>query len=173
MGARFSRDGRNRRRGSSLLEFTLLGIPVIFLFTSVITCSIDMWQFYTLSYATEIVSRYAGMHGATCAANGNTCTITVGTLATYFEGQSIALDPSKISLKLTDGSGTTTCNPITTCTSSSAQFPAAAYNTVGLNVTVAATYAVINPIAMFWPGSAGVNGGNFTLGATSLQEILY
>jgi Flp pilus assembly protein TadG len=160
------------RCGSALLEFTLLGIPVLFLFTSVITCSIDMWQFYTLSYAVEMTSRYAGMHGATCGGT-NTCTINSGAVTSYLVSQAIALDKSLLNVTLTDGSGSTTCNPVTTCTSGTAQFPAAAYNSVGANITVTATYRLVNPIAMLWPGSSGVNAGTFTVGATSTQGIVY
>ncbi len=161
------------RRGSALLEFTLLGIPVLFLFTSVVTCSIDMWQFYTLSYAVEMTSRYAGMHGATCTQGTNTCTVNVGNVTTYLTRQAIALDTSKLNVTLTDGSGSTSCNPVTTCTSGTSRFPAAAYSTVGLDLTVKATYSLTNPIFMFWPGSGGTGPGSFTVGATSTQRIIF
>ena len=164
---------RNRRRGSSLLEFTMLGIPVIFLVTSVITCSVDMWQFYTLAYAVDVTARYAVVHGATCSQNGNTCTITRANMVTFFEGQSPALDTSKVNVTLTDGSGSTNCNPVTSCAASNAQFPASANNSVGSDVTIKATYPLINPIAMFWYGSGGVRAGSFTVGATSTQRILF
>ena len=164
------RDGR--RRGSSLIEFTLLGIPVIFLMTSVIAASLDMWQFFTLSYATEITARYAGMHGNTCE-SPNSCTVTLGTVVGFFEKQSIALNSALVVVTFTDGSGTTTCNPITTCAASSATSPNTSYNNVGSNITVAATYKLIDPIAMLWPGSHGVSGGTFLVGATSTLPILY
>jgi len=37
------------RRGSALLEFTLVGIPMIFISTSVMSASLDMWQFHNLA----------------------------------------------------------------------------------------------------------------------------
>ena len=162
-----------RRRGSALLEFTLLGVPVIFLITSVVSCSIDMWQFYTMEFAVESTARYIAVHGATCSANGNTCTIKVQDVATFFEGQSPALNTSKVNVTLTDGSGSTNCNPVTSCAATAAQFPAAANNAVSSDITVKATYPLTNPIAMFWPGTAGMRGANFTVGATSKQRILY
>ncbi len=163
----------NPRRGSSLVEFALLGIPVIFLLTSVIAASLDMWQFFTLSYATEIAARYAGMHGATCTANSNSCTITIGSVVTLFEKQSIALNKAKVTVKFTDGSGTTTCNPVSSCEGSATQYPASANNTVGSSITVAATYSLVNPVVMLWPGSNGVKAGTFTVGATSTQPIVF
>lgn len=164
---------KERRRGSAVLEFTLLGIPVVFLVTSVVSCSIDMWQFYTLSYAVEATARYVVVHGGSCSQNGNSCTITRGAVATFFEGQAPALDTAKVNITITDGSGSTNCNPVTSCTNSVVQFPAAANNSVGSDVTIKATYPLTNPIAMFWPGTSGMRGANFTVGATTTQRILY
>jgi hypothetical protein len=132
-----------------------------------------MWQFFTLSYAVDQTARYASLHGATCSANGNSCTVTRAQMATYFEGQAIALNAASTTVKLTDGSGATTCNPVSSCPSGSAQFPAAGYNSVGSNITVSATYALVNPIFMFWPSGGKTAGSNFTVGATSTQEIIY
>ena len=52
---------RQRRRGSALLEFTLVGIPILFLSTSVISASLDMWQFHNLAYGTQMTARYVAM----------------------------------------------------------------------------------------------------------------
>ena len=84
-------------------------------------------------------------------ANGNTCTITVGNVATFFSTQAMALDASKVIVKMKDGSGTTTCNPVSSCNSTATQFPSASYNSVGSDITITATYGVKSPLAMFWP----------------------
>jgi Flp pilus assembly protein TadG len=164
---------RRRRRGATLLEFTLLGIPAMFLCTSVLAASVDMWQFFTLSYAVAETARYASVHGATCSANSNSCTITRAQVASFFEGQSIALATANTILKLTDGSGTITCNPVTSCPSNTLQFPASGDNAVGSAIKVSATYPLTNPIFMLWPGSGHMAGASFTVGATSTQEILF
>jgi len=164
---------RRRRRGASLIEFTLLGIPGMFLCTSVMCASINMWQFFTMSYAVEQTTRYASMHGATCSANGNSCTITRANVASYFEAQAIALSAASTTLKLTDGSGTITCNPVSACPSGSSQFPAAADNSVGSNITISVSYTITNPIIMLWPSAGNESGSHFTLGATSTQRILF
>jgi Flp pilus assembly protein TadG len=165
---------RNRRRGSAFLEFTLLGIPMIFLFTSAISCAIDMWQFYTLSYAVEATARYASMHGATCA-SPNTCTITVGNVMTFFKGQAYALDPAKTTLVLTDASGSTTGSHVSDYLSNGTQFPAATANAnkVNKSITLKASYTLVSPIAMFWPGGSGNRAGTFTVAATSIQRIAF
>ncbi len=164
---------RNRRRsGQSLIEFTLMGIPMVFVTISVVYVSIGMWQFHSLAYASEMTARYVSVHGATCAANGNTCTITVGNVATFFSTQAMALDTSKVIVKMKDNSGTTTCNPLNTCNTTSTQFPAASSNAVGSDITITATYGVKSPLAMFWPPDIDW-AHDYTVGAQSKQRILF
>ncbi len=163
-----------RRRGSTLVEFTLLGIPAIFLFTSVMAASVDMWQFFTLTYAVNQTARYTALHGLTCTLYGNTCTVSRATIATFFQSQAMALDPALITMVLNDGSGAITCNPVTSCPSSTSTFPSTGNNTPRSNtVTVQAKYTVRNPIFVFWPGSSGVASGAFIVGATSTQLVLF
>jgi Flp pilus assembly protein TadG len=163
----------NKRRGTALIEFMLIGIPVIFVSISTVEASIAMWQFHSMMYADETAARYAAMHGKGCTQNGNTCTITVGTVATIVANQAPSLDTSKLNLKLTTSSGSTTCNPISTCLSNSTQFPTNTDNAVGNDVKLVATYPVTNPVALFWPGSNALAGGSFTLGATTRQRIVF
>ena len=160
------------RNGNALIEFTLLGIPIIFITISIVSVSINMWEFHNLSYAVQATARYVTLHGDTCTRYGNSCVITVGNVATYFKGQALALDPTQVIVKLTDSSGTTTCNPVNNCTSSATQFPASSGNAVGSNVTVKATYVLRNPIALFWPPDEDLPSV-FTVGATSRQRILF
>jgi Flp pilus assembly protein TadG len=164
---------RNRRRsGQSLIEFTLMGIPMVFVTISVVYVSIGMWQFHSLAYASEMTARYVSVHGATCAANGNTCTITVGNVATFFSTQAMALDASKVIVQMKDGSGTTTCNPVNSCNSTATQFPSASYNSVGSDITITATYGVKSPLAMFWPPDIDW-AHDYTVGAQSRQRIMF
>jgi Flp pilus assembly protein TadG len=165
--------GRRGRRGSALLEFTLVGIPILFISTSIMSASLDMWQFHNLAYGTQMTARYAAMHGRSCTQNGNACTVTVGDLSTYFEGQALALDPSKLNLKLQSLSETIHCDPLDTCKSSTTMFPNAADNGVKFDIVVTATYPVTNPIAMFWPGVGSVMPATFNLFATSRQMIVF
>jgi Flp pilus assembly protein TadG len=166
------------RRGSTMVEFTLLGIPGLFVCMSVLMTGIDMWQFFTLSYAVTQTARFASVHGATCGQTtpiANTCLVTRAQVAAYFESQALALSPSSTVLKMTDGSGTITCNPVTSCPSGSSDFPATTNNAVGTNIAVTASYPISNPLFMFWPTGAGtgVHAATYTLSAGSTQEILY
>lgn len=164
---------QKKRRGSALLEFTLIGIPVIFISTSVMSASLDMWQFHNLAYGTQMTARYVAMHGRTCTQNGNACTMTVGNVASYFEGQALALDASKLNVKLQSLSETINCNPLDTCNSSATVFPNSSDNGVKFDIVVTATYPMTNPIALFWPGVGSVTPSTFNLFATSRQMIVF
>ena len=164
---------QNKRRGSALLEFTLVGIPMIFISTSIMSTSLDMWQFHNLAYGTQMTARYVAMHGRSCAQNGNTCTVTVASIAAYFQRQALALDSSKLNVKLQSLSETINCNPLNTCSSNTAVFPNSADNGVKFSVIVTGTYPVTNPIALFWPGVGSVRASTFNLSATSRQMIIF
>lgn len=167
-----SRTERRLRRGNALVEFSLMGIPIIFITISIVSISLDMWAFFTLAYSTEATARYASVHGATCTLNTNTCTIRISDVTAFFESHSQALDPGKVTVKLIDGSGTTTCNPVTSCDSSTAQFPNSSYNAIGSDLKITATYSLDSPIAMFWPASSEASS-SYRVGATSRQRIIF
>ena len=145
---------------------------MLFVTISVVEVSIDMWQYQSLAYATEMTARYASMHGATCSQNGNTCTITVGNVATFFASQAMSLNTGSVSVTLTDGGGSTTCNPVNTCNSTSTQFPSSSHNSVGSDVTITATYTLKNPFAMYWPPNSDW-AHDYLTGAKSRQRIMF
>ena len=160
------------RRGTALIEFTLLGIPLLCVTTSVMSIGLDAWQYWSLAYATDATARYISMHGATCSQNSNACTIKTGQVAAFFESQSMALSSSSVDVSLTDSSGTTNCNPVSSCASGLVTFPASSANSVGSDITVQATYTLVNPIMMFW-GNNHVSGNNYTVGAKSKVRIQF
>ena len=160
------------RSGQALIEFSLIGIPMIFVTISIVDVSIDMWQYQSLAYAAEMTARYVSVHGATCSQNGNSCTITVGNVATFFTSQGMALNAASVNVTLTDGSGSTACDPLNTCNSSTTQFPNASYNSVGSDITISATYTLKNPIAMFFPPSVDA-AQDYVAGAKSRQRIMF
>src|SRR5579864_6313961 len=54
---------KRRQRGSAMIEFTLVGIPMIFMLVSVFEISRGMWTYHTLAYAVKEGTRYAIVHG--------------------------------------------------------------------------------------------------------------
>jgi Flp pilus assembly protein TadG len=165
--------GKDKKRGFALIEFTLIAIPVICLTISIIGASLAMWEYHTMAYAVDLAARYVTIHGRGCTQNGNTCSVTLGNVAHVIAHQSPALDPGQLNVSLTTHSGTTTCNPLNTCFSSVAQFPNATDNGLNLDVTIAATYPISNPLVFFWTGTSPSSISGLTLGASSRQRIMF
>src|SRR5579871_5563504 len=77
---------RLKRSGQSLIEFTLVGIPLIFVLISVFEISRGMWIYHTLAYSVKNGVRYASVHGINCVGsatnsklqNPNNCTVNMG-----------------------------------------------------------------------------------------------
>ena len=164
---------RSTQRGSAILEFALVAIPVIYLTISVIELSLESWKFHSMAYAIEMAARYACAHGRTCSKNGNTCTIKVKDVANAISAQAPVLDSSLLDISLITNSATTTCNPLNTCFTNSTQFPSSSDNGVGLDIKITATYPMYNPLSILWLGTSGSSGSYFTLGASTRQTILY
>ncbi len=57
---------RKAERGSTVIEMTLVGIPIIFTLISVVEISRGMWMYHTLAYAAKNGVRLAVVHGRNC-----------------------------------------------------------------------------------------------------------
>jgi Flp pilus assembly protein TadG len=165
---------RKCRRGSTLIEFTLTGLPIIFLGVSIAQCSIAMFEYESMSNAVTIAARYAANHGATCSANGNTCTIEIENVATLIANTAPIISPSKMTVSFTDNSGTTTCT-LSTCETNTAQFPSSTgnANAVGNGITITVSHKLTNPLPMYWPPHEDADATGYTLSASSLQVIQF
>ncbi len=165
---------RNRRRGDALIEFTLTGIPVIFLAVTIVNCSIAMYEYESMSNAVTIATRYAANHGATCSQNGNSCTIEIENVATMIANTAPIISASSMTVYFTDNSGTTSCT-LNTCETNSAQFPSSTSNAnaVGNPITIKVTHRLTNPLPMYWPPHTDTDDTGYTLGASSKQAIQF
>ena len=165
---------RNNRRGDTLIEFTLTGIPIIFLGISIVECSIAMCEYESMSNAVTIAARYAASHGATCSANGNSCTIEIKNVANLIAATAWIISSASMTVTLTDNSGSTTCT-LSTCETNTAQFPSSSgnANAVGNNITIKVTHKLTNPLPMYWPPHADSDDSGYLLGATSYQAIQF
>jgi len=164
---------RNRRRGSTLIEFSLMAMPTLFMSITIVECSIGMWEFSSMSNALAVAARYAASHGATCSQNGNSCAVTLGNVANVIANTAPALNPAKLNVTLTTASGATTCNPLSSCQTSTATFPSGTDGAVGNDITISATYKITNPLPMYWPPREDSDVSSHTLGAISRQRIQF
>jgi Flp pilus assembly protein TadG len=168
---------RTRRRGHATLEFTLVGIPLIFVLVSVFEMSRGMWTYHTLAYALKEGTRFAIVHGSDCSTNGNTCSTTLADVANRIRSAGIGLDPSLLNVTLRVNGATAGCGkPLTTCLSGPAS------GTVwpgdngqpGTDVVITGTYPFRSAIAMFWPGAGRPMGfGVFNLPAQSREMMQF
>ena len=58
-----TRAQRNLEKGSSMVEFALVGIPLIFILISIFEISRGMWMYETVAHAVREGARYAAVHG--------------------------------------------------------------------------------------------------------------
>jgi Flp pilus assembly protein TadG len=162
------------RKGSSLLEFTLVGVPFIFVLISTFEMARGMWIYHTLTYAVKEATRYAVVHGQNCAVSPNACTVSVGQITTRIRQAGPGLLPADMSVTLTASNGTLNCQ-LSDCLNNNNVWPTAPGNAVGSDIQISATYPFRSVICMFWPGAGeSVQSiGTFNLPAVSREPIQF
>jgi len=157
-----------------MLEFVLTGIPALFIIISTMQMSLGMWQYHTLDSALQQAGRYVVVHGRGCVENGNTCSVTVGTIAQQIATFAIGMPPQQLSVTLTPpGGAATACNPLNTCLTNNTVWPPAPYNAPGMIFTITGSFNFNPAIGMVWPGTRPSTLPRFALGASTAQEIMF
>lgn len=169
------RRARRGERGSALIEFTLVGIPLVLLVITIIEMCLAMWSYHTLAFAVREGARYASTKGQGCTYSGNTCSTNIGTIAQQIALAGIGLAPGQLNVTFTASDGTTvTCNPLNTCYTSTTVWPPSSANVAGDTLKVAGTYTVQAPLLfLYMPFTRSLTFHSFTLPATSQQVILF
>ncbi len=175
---------RKGRRGNTIIEFTLVGIPVIFALISIFEMSRGMWLYHTLASSVREGTRFAIVHGNNCNIPPSNCAVRVRDIAQRIRSYAVGLPPSEIrNVRFSTSSRTlATYATLQDCLADNTYFPAAAPGGVedpgGARhmsyVEVSAVYPFQSAIAMFWPGAGrGQNFGAFLLPASSREYIQY
>jgi Flp pilus assembly protein TadG len=159
------------RRGNAVIEFTLVAIPLIFIQFSIVEMCRGMWDYHSLAQAVKVASRAAATRGAGCAGAG--CAMTVGQIATTIAGFAGGMPASALNVTLTSNAGNVTCNPLSTCTSSSTVWPPAGGNAAGSDIVISGSYNFTSALMMFAPGTNGMQFSGVTFTAKSRQVLLY
>ncbi len=192
---------RRKRRGQTLVEFTFVGIPIIFVLISIFEVSRGMWIYHTLAYAAKIGTRYASVHGINCIGNTvnttlqnpNNCAVTLGpasapsagaapSIAYAIRQAAVGLDPVKTTLVFNAAGTTTTCN--LDGSGGASACPATIwppYDSTGISTVdyvgqplrIDITTPFNSAIAMLWPGAKVVKFASGTLGATSQEYVQF
>lgn len=161
------------QRGNSVIEFTLVAIPLILVLISTFEIARAMWSYQTLAYAVKDAARYASTHGNGCTSAVNSCGITVGTVASRIRTAGTGLDAGQLSVTLTDNSGSVSCPTLTSCLSSNTAWPTTLGGGQGSNLTVTGTYQFRSALSMFWPGAGSVRFGTVTFPAAARETVQF
>src|SRR5438046_1750407 len=129
---------RNQTAGNSLLEFTLVGIPLIFVLISTFEMSRGMWNYQSLAYGVKSGVRYAVVHGQTCGTTGNNCMVTIGQIASVIQATGVGLPGDLVTLTFTTASGVATTCVLNDCIASynSAPWPPSTDNAPGQDLRI-------------------------------------
>lgn len=142
---------RGNWRGNATIEFTLVGIPLVFVLISTIEMARGMWIYHTLAYAVKEGTRYAVARG-----QNNPTPTTYQNVCNIIAQAGTGLLPEDLTLKFTSFSGTST--PFTANTCPSTQWPpgnnaGVIDNQPGQSISITGYYPFVSAISMFWPGA--------------------
>jgi Flp pilus assembly protein TadG len=169
-----TRSKRGRRTGSSLLEFTLVGIPMIFTLIGLFEITRGMWVYQSMAYAAREATRYATVHGSGCA-SPNTCQVTIGRITSVLRAAGPGFDPSTVTVTFTPASGSATTGTISALLNNTTIWPPATANATGQDVQISVKYPFKTILAIFWPGAGGPlnDSQTFNLSASSREGIQF
>ena len=160
----------SRERGNSVVEMSLIFLPLMFSIFSVFEVGRAMWTYHTLAAAVKKGTRVAMVHGARCAEASSSCPVTVGNLVQTIQDNGVGLDMSALELIFTAGSQTLDCAPASGCATNNTTWPPSPYNPVGLSVTISGKYGFNSVLKAMWPGQTT---GTFNLAAKSTETIQF
>lgn len=184
---------RNRQRGASVIEFTLIGIPLIFVLISIFELSRAMWLYNTAAHAIREGSRFAAAHGNNCALLPNGCASTLQQISQRMLEQGAGLNPVDVQNLTFHSKGanptatpplTYTCATLQACLSDTRPWPAITAPAIqvsdlnplgqrGNYIEIRARYPFRTAIALLWPAAAPAQQiGVFNL-AISSEEIIH
>ncbi len=166
-------------RGNALLEFTLVGIPMVFVLISIFEISRGMWIYHTLAHAVRQGTRFVIVHGQNCEVAPNACQKTVAEIAAVIRNGGVGLLPSDLTVTLSNVAGSTTLSTVgpallSAHLTNTAVWPTSPGSAPGNDIAIAAIYPFRSALALFWPGAGGgMSAGTFDLPAVSRDRIQF
>jgi Flp pilus assembly protein TadG len=174
----------SHRRGASLIEFTFVGIPLIFILISIFEMARGMWIYATLAHALKEGTRYAAVHGsgykaaclATSPADPAICQVDLQRIAEAINFAGAGLIPTDVvNVQFAANGVGRTCggaNTLEDCLTGGAGVTWSDSSlAAGSPIAVSAQYRFPSAIALFWPGSGTVQIGEVNLPGSS-QELI-
>ncbi len=175
---------RGGETGNALIEFTLVGIPVVFALISIFEMARGMWIYHTLAYAVKDALRFAIVHGRDYdnATTDSPKQNRVVDVANRIRWAGVGLDPAELTVNLTSSAGTITCSPLSTCVSTAdpvsagntSVWPDYPANIRGSVLQITASYPFRSAVLMFWPGAGpGVIYPAYNFRANSRERVQF
>ena len=174
-------------RGNTVIEFTLVGIPMIFVLISTFEMARGMWLYSTLAAAIKDGARFAIVHGHDCAIPPNSCAVQIRDVANRIAFYGVGLIPADMqNVTFRTSTRTITCPTLRDCLQAGAlgdtYWPSGAPGAQPpdpggvrrMALEIRGQYPFQSAIAMFWPGAGrGMNFGTFMLPASARESIQY
>jgi len=172
------RSRRNKwQLGNSMVEFTMVGIPLIFVLISTFELARGMWLYHTVAYAVKTGTRYAVVHGQNCGVGSNSCNVSISQIATVIQSAGFGLPTDTFTLTFTPATGGATSCTLKDCISKQTAgiWPPASDNAVGKKLKISGSFPFQSVLIMFWPGAAKplAPAGTIYLTADSRESIQY
>jgi hypothetical protein len=181
---------RRTQAGNSLVEFTLVGIPVIFTLVATFEIARGMWVYTTMAHAVREGARFAIAHGNNCAIPPTSCRTQVRDIIGRIKEQGVGLLEDEFrDIQLISSTRTITCTTISACLGAGAQAttywptsgasaadtpPGPAVDAGGTgDLEVRARYRFRSAIVFFWPGASSWMFGEHWFSASSRENIQY
>ncbi len=175
-----------------MVEFALVGIPIIFVLISIFEMARGMWLYHTVAYAVREGTRFAIVHGTNCNASDSPskCPTYVSDVAGVILSSGIGLMPDDLVVTMRSVAGSSvlwtsgektlsqhltntttlfppTCDPGVTCSYGAA-------SDVGIEIYIYARYPFRSALVYFWPGaSTTMTIPVVNLGASSREKIQF
>ncbi len=168
---------RRHQNGNAMVEFTLVGIPLIFVLLVTFELARGMWLYATVAHAVREGARYAAVHGADCSTPPNNCAVTVAQVAAVIRdaGAGLLPDDFEVSLVATgpDTTPSVTPTPLSTLLTNTSAFPTGTASVAGNDVVVTGVYYLRTALTAFLstPPETGAQAGSIRLGSTSRERI--
>jgi hypothetical protein len=149
-----------RKRGNATIEFTLVGIPLVFVLISTIEMARGMWIYHTLAYAVKEGTRYAVARGQNnsiqLAQSGSTPT-TYSDVCNAVVQAGAGLLREDLTLTFHSATAADVTTTADKCSASQTWPPGDSAglidNQPGQTISITGLYPFVSAISMFWPGA--------------------
>ena len=162
------------------MEFALCAVFVIFLLISMVDFARGLWIYHTLAEAARVGTRYAMVKGANYVDPANPSErlggATLGDVRTVVTRAAIGMVPDQLVMRFESHAQTIECSPANAGSCSGTPltdyWPPTGEAQPGMDVGVSLYYPYNSMVAMFFPGSKGVQFGRYVLGSKAREKIV-